>query len=431
MSEVNDVDFDALNKLNKAFIYAIDASNRSNAGDDAVIYLEDGQQLNCTVSQDDAPKTLMHFRRTRTDRQIQLNNETRDLFRQMVIDIFGTSIDDVPKSVRSAMELSKFDNTGRPLTARRIMAVNKAILSAMKSVNKLLGLSGSGAVNIAMIAAKGSEILSAQNPSNELMERTLRHVKAEFQTHIAKRMSVLLKDDARLDETNGALIIDNSNSQFFKDLQRKEIVTLKGKRMTVDAEKSRDELVQFITGQKTATFNGSDNQTKLKACLLMTIVQQGAFACIIEGVGLSFDPQGKRSRINPGSMHHFGGTQTQSFSLTKDKNGNIKIAAKIRYTAPVQLGLVDDQGQYHMRKTDSKDAYVEYNSELIITSEEFDRLSSVDWANLDTTEMYTTETNEGIPNRYEEAAALIPDEFKFTGDVKASCHIHAQEVTNL
>ena len=429
MSEVN-VNLEALDKLNTAFKYAEAIRHRSNAGDDTVLYLQDGQKLTVNYSQNDLPKTLLTFRRVRTDTQKQLNNETRELFKQMVIDIFGTSIEDVPKSVRSAMELSKFDNTGRPLTARRILAVNKAILSAMKGVNKLLGLSGAAAGNIAMVIAKGSRILDAENPANELLERTNQHSKALFAILIAKEIGVNLKNNSTLDEHTGSLIL-HDDAQFFKDLTRQEKVTIKGKKLSTVPNKACDELVQFITGQKGATFSRADHQTQLKACILMALVQQGCFACFISGVGQAFDQRGNVSRLNPGSMHHAGGKQEQFFSLVKDKEGNITIAAKIRYTAPVQVSLMDDQGRWSMKKTDSKEGYVEYKGEIQLSTAEMDKLSSADWSQFNYQTIDNTEKDETIPNHSEAAANSIPNEFRFTGDVKVTCHIHAQEVHNL
>ena len=428
MSEIH-VDLEALNKLNKAFDYATDLSQRSPLGNDTVLYLEDGQQLSCRYSHDDRPKDLFHFRRTRTETQIQLNNATRELFKQMVIDIFGRSIDDVPKSVRSAMELNKFDNTGRPLTARRVMAVNKAILSAMKGVNRLLGLSGAAAGNIAMVIAKGSGILAAEDPANELQARTNRHAKAQMASFIAKEIGVNLKKNSRYDAENGKLMV-NTDTQFHKDLVRNVTISLKGKKMSVDPEKSRNELVQFLTGQKRATFNDSDNQTKLKACVLMGILQQGAFACFISSVGTAFDPQGKLSRLTPGSVRYEGSRQLQNFSVTKDKAGDLTIIAKLRYTAPAQLAMADDMGRWTTKKTDAKSGYVEYQGEIKLSAADLDKLSSADWEHFDYGEIEATENNTNIPNHFEAAANLIPDAFKYTGDVKVSCHIHAQETRN-
>lgn len=426
MSETN-LNLDALNKLNKAFRYADAIRQRSDIGDDTVLYLEDGQQLTCRYSTDDFPKDIFHFRRTRNESQKQLNNETRELFKQMVIDIFGTSIDDVPKSVRSAMELSKFDGAGRPLTARRIMAVNKAILSAMKGVNKLLGLSGAAAGNIAMIVARGSGILAAEDPANELQQRSTRHAKAQVTTHIANEMYSIISEHSRIDAETGTLLFD-TNLQFDKDIVRTEVITLKGKKMSSDSTKARNELVQFITGRKRATFDEADNQTKLKACILMCLAQQGTFGCSISAIGSAFDPNGSISRIMPGSVTHEGSKMLQTFALTKDKQGNITVAAKIRFTAPVHLGLRDGENHFYMKRTDAKESYVEYKLEIKLSTADMDKLSLADWRHYDKAEISATERNEALPNRFEEAANLIPDAFKYTGDVKVSCHIHAQEV---
>ena len=62
---------------------------------------------------------------TRTNEQYIVNDRTRDLFRKAVIDMFGGE-SKIPDSVKDAMLLSDYDK-GKPLTARRIMAVKNAI----------------------------------------------------------------------------------------------------------------------------------------------------------------------------------------------------------------------------------------------------------------------------------------------------------------
>ena len=53
------------------------------------------------------------------------NNDARAVFRQAIIDIFGGE-SKIPKRVKEAMILSDY-GSGKPLTARRIMAVKAAI----------------------------------------------------------------------------------------------------------------------------------------------------------------------------------------------------------------------------------------------------------------------------------------------------------------
>ncbi|MBR6074513.1 MAG: hypothetical protein IKP87_04345, partial [Victivallales bacterium] len=54
-----------------------------------------------------------------------VNNAVRDLFKQAIADMFGGP-DKIPESVRDAMKLSDFGK-GKPLTARRILAVKTAV----------------------------------------------------------------------------------------------------------------------------------------------------------------------------------------------------------------------------------------------------------------------------------------------------------------
>ena len=61
----------------------------------------------------------------RTDAERSANDKTREAFKKAVADMFGGE-NRIPASVRKAMVLDDY-NCGKPLTARRIMAVNKAL----------------------------------------------------------------------------------------------------------------------------------------------------------------------------------------------------------------------------------------------------------------------------------------------------------------
>ena len=63
--------------------------------------------------------------RNRTDAERSANDMTRAAFKKAIADMFGGE-NRIPASVRKAMVLGDY-NCGKPLTARRIMAVNKAL----------------------------------------------------------------------------------------------------------------------------------------------------------------------------------------------------------------------------------------------------------------------------------------------------------------
>ncbi len=139
---INNINWTALNTLNGVINNACAICNEQNATDDAVMHLTNGEELTCSYSQADAPKSLTHFMFSRNEEQKSLNNQTRALFKQAVIAAFGNTVDDVPKKVRDAMNLSKFDNSGRPLTVRRMLAVRRAIAAETAALAKKLGFTG-------------------------------------------------------------------------------------------------------------------------------------------------------------------------------------------------------------------------------------------------------------------------------------------------
>ena len=59
------------------------------------------------------------------------NNTTRDAFMKAVADMFGGE-NHIPDSVKDAMKLEDYGK-GKPLTARRIMAVKEAIVQALET----------------------------------------------------------------------------------------------------------------------------------------------------------------------------------------------------------------------------------------------------------------------------------------------------------
>ena len=79
----------------------------------------------------------------RSDTDADKNNETRALFKKAVADIFGGE-GNIPKTVRDAMRLKDYGTPerplGKPLTARRIIKVSRAIMEATQPVTERVSL---------------------------------------------------------------------------------------------------------------------------------------------------------------------------------------------------------------------------------------------------------------------------------------------------
>ena len=401
------ININAYDKLTAAFNYAQQIKNNPTArGGDSVVHLQNGNALTCSYSSADAPRGLFHPG-SRDQQKKDLNNATRAIFKQAVIDIFGTSIDDVPKSVRSAMELGKFDNTGRPLTARRILAVNKAINTELKALGKQFGITGTVAPQIVSIVADGSGFENTADPAGEFKTRVSHHAKANVTNLIAGQMS-------------GA----KSYHSFSVDIQRGMSLSLGGKKVkTRDPAVARDKIVQFLTGNKRATFDTADQATQRKANVLMSVLHQGSLGSAMSSIGHAFDPEAKSPVFQAGEGIQRGGEQTNGFSVKMDGDGNITIKGTTKFTR--HFSIVAFSGQKALNNaTENDGSYGKYEVEIKIPASDMNKFANADWSQCDMTESNRLEANGQLADRFHQAAETIHDEYKFTGTVNASMKIH-------
>ncbi len=128
------------------------------------------------------------WRRRGTDVK-DLNNATRKLFMQAVMDLFGAkTINDVPKSVRDKMKLDDYDGEGHSLSAHRIRSVANAARIAL--AYRAFSVSGSGeaatmlkgVVNAKMATLQGSKSEKAVALKNEMDRRTKKSFNLGFAT---------------------------------------------------------------------------------------------------------------------------------------------------------------------------------------------------------------------------------------------------------
>ena len=114
-----------------------------------------------------------------------VNNVTRDIFRNAIADMFGGE-SKIPDSIKEAMNMKKFDGSGRPLTAKRIMNVKIAIDQYnAKNPGAGIKVDGPGADIIAQglngSAAKmgGVKVMSAASAAKDMRPVTLTQKTAE------------------------------------------------------------------------------------------------------------------------------------------------------------------------------------------------------------------------------------------------------------
>ncbi len=396
------VNLEAYNKLSTAFTFAQQIKNDADArGADSVVRLQNGDALTCNYSNADAPRGLFN-RAARSRDQQDLNNATRAVFKQAVIDIFGTSINDVPKKVQSAMCLSDYD-CGKPLTARRILAVNKAIDAELKAFAKPFGITGGAAPEIISIIAKDSGLTNVANPRETFQGRINRHGKAATTTLIADQMAG-----------------NKSFHSFSVDLERGMGLTLGGKKVkTRDPAAARDKIVQFLTGDKRATFENADPGTQRKVGVLMSVLHQGSFGVAMGAVGTGFDPQDKDMKFFAAEGTTMDGEQTNGFSVTKDRAGNISVTGTVKLFRHASLTVNNDQRQL-LGATDDDGSFFQYKVEINIPARDMNKFAGADWSRCNTAEASRLENDEHIADRFQKAADQIDDGYKFTGSVNVT-----------
>ncbi|MBP3730003.1 MAG: hypothetical protein J6I40_00860, partial [Mailhella sp.] len=118
------LDINGYNSVFKSFAdfaqAEVDAGRQKTIADAGVKALRNRNIVAVSTAKNDAVHKW-----TRTNDQYIVNDRTRSLFRKSVIDMFGGE-SKIPESVKNAMLLSDYD-CGKPLTARRILAVKNAI----------------------------------------------------------------------------------------------------------------------------------------------------------------------------------------------------------------------------------------------------------------------------------------------------------------
>ena len=123
------------------------AQQRFDAGDKTAVISAtvtkplDGRKI-LTVDQS---KTDFVHKWTRGFDEWTVNDRTRNLFKQAVANLFGGE-SKIPESVKKAMLLADYGQ-GKPLTARRILAVKEAITPFIEHFDEKLAAAKSGATN--------------------------------------------------------------------------------------------------------------------------------------------------------------------------------------------------------------------------------------------------------------------------------------------
>ena len=309
-----------------------------------------------------------------------VNNAVRDHFMQTIIDMFGGA-SKVPKNVQDAMKLQDYGK-GKPLTARRIMAVAAAVqkdIALTKAANKI-GFSGKATAEIARFCLRDKSLVENADPAAEFKRRMNENCKdLMMKASLDIVCKVVGQTEVRRD-------VETPSQDFYLDFARGTEVTIGGVKYRARENATEDEIkqdfkkvcdafVQFITGDKKATFETASKAVKLQANVLMGYANQATDAVVMTGAGIALDPERTASRFSAAGT----GERNQSYVFSKNEKGDIRFGFELGSKGAI-LNMSNADGKYATKF--DRGASIKYGFSGTITMAKFDRFANANWAGL-------------------------------------------------
>ena len=265
-----------------------------------------------------------------------------------------------------------------------------------------------------------------KGPHAYLTDRMNTLATAKTAVNICQQMAKSCEDIVDAEgHVTGRRLNPDKETAFALDLPRNGVrVNLPGGgkiRRDTDLQTARNQIVQFITGNPEAKFSEADQPVKVKAMILMAVLNQSAPATTLSAFEQGLMSCQKTKTQLPILGTNMGKPREESFALSKDENGDITVKYHIRRYVnglpdpkDLQLVMLDDE------------SYEEFEMEIKFPAANLDALSHVDWTTYDHAPVHTAE-GEGVSTNSEGALKLVPDEFKFLGTATTATHLHLEK----
>lgn len=273
--------------------------------------------------------------------------------------------------------------------------------------------------------ARGIGITDLDEEAAEKMSNRFSAItKNALVVHLAQQFNELR--DGEIAAKTGRPDFSKANENFDLDLGRgfSINVVVGGETRQLPARNpkvARDMLTQFILGDDKATFDGADEKTKAKVHMLMAMANQGVNAAVQEGVAEGFEPDATGNAITCATPDH---KTTITFSL--NANNDVETDFTLLMDANVKMTTKGKSSQYSMSMHSlGAKSFVEYKAHVTLPKGDMEKFANAKWEEYDHGQAGELTKKNGLKNRKETAANAVPEEFKFTGDVKVYFRIHA------
>lgn len=294
---------------------------------------------------------------------------------------------------------------------------------------------GSGKIGSAIVKglARGVGVSDFDDDVGKLTDRFNAITKNTLVVHYAQQFNELRADDktpgAKTGAKTGRPDFGKVNSVFVADLMssRKINVVIRGekRRLPKDAKVACDMLTQFVTGDDKATFEDAEEKTKVKVHMLMATANQGINGSVQTGVAEAFDPKASKGVINCSTHDH---DTTITFSL--NANNDVETDFFLLMNKNITVLTDSKSGNLPMAMHTLGDgSFVEYKARITIPKSDMEKFANAKWENYDHEQPRELVRADGVENRKEKGANAVPEEFRFTGDVKVYFRMQCDKET--
>ena len=310
-------------------------------------------------------------------------------------------------------------DAGQPLQIPDVPDATKLPPSILSQFSLLPTASGTGAGTIRGFIDKinMSDVTELARRKVLMSDLCLAMVITNIAKQVGDDLFVETRDD-KGDVVSRTFDPDMTGTQFDLDLDRNTQVRMPGGvLLPQDPLGARDALVKFVTGDDTATFATADRATKVKAHVLMSCLNQSIHGIAMNAYGESLSDDTSVVGAKFGAITNTAVDRDEVFELSKDANGDVKIHLVSR--RPVKaLSVV---GELQMLGAGS---YDELEADITFPAANLDALSKADWTQYRHAPVSAADKSHTDKSRHQNAAILVPDEFKFTGTVAMYPHVH-------
>jgi hypothetical protein len=324
-------------ELNSTLNQFVNWASQTGIGKDDLVHAKTTQgatgAMTVTLSDNKGDGIGFFAARRRSADVKNANNETRKLFMDAVIKMFGKTIDDVPKSVRNKMQLNDYKDKGRPLSARRIMIVTNAVKDAIAA--KAFTVSGTGdAVPLLKkaLADKLDHLEGSKNEKAVALKNEMDSIaKNRFNMHFAFDMKEMQRGE---------------QSQFQKDHDRMMFIpkfkigneTLSFTAQT-PLDNKNDIIAKFVKKDTNAKFSDLKGADLNKAYVVMSFLAQRFAMCMLDGFTWGLTPDQNDAKFQLGQPNR--GAECSSMELSFGDDGSLNIHLEDVRDDP-QITLDDD-----------------------------------------------------------------------------------------